>query len=73
MRNHFAETIVGPEEESKQKAKDAACLKVLTEELELTMPTPEDISLKRAASVLSPCYALYQLMLKQNVRFLFCF
>uniref|UniRef100_F1L042 Double-stranded RNA-specific editase B2 n=2 Tax=Ascaris suum TaxID=6253 RepID=F1L042_ASCSU len=59
-------TIVGPEEESKQKAKDAACLKVLTEELELTMPTPEDISLKRAASVLSPCYALYQLMLKQN-------
>uniref|UniRef100_A0A915C2S6 Double-stranded RNA-specific editase B2 n=2 Tax=Parascaris univalens TaxID=6257 RepID=A0A915C2S6_PARUN len=59
-------TIVGPEEESKQKAKDAACLKVLTEELELTMPTPEDISLKRAASVLSPCYALYQLMLKQS-------
>ncbi|VDM45597.1 unnamed protein product [Toxocara canis] len=59
-------TIIGPEEESKQKAKDAACLKVLTEELELSMPTAEDVTLKRAASVLSPCYALHHLMLKQN-------
>lgn len=59
-------TIVGPPEESKQKAKDAAALKVLTEELELSMPSEEEVSLKRAATVLSPCYALHALMLKQN-------
>ncbi|VDO13170.1 unnamed protein product [Brugia timori] len=59
-------TIVGPPQDNKQKAKDAACEKVLIEELDLTMPS-EDVKIKKASSVLSPPYALHQLMLKQNV------
>ncbi|VIO90373.1 adenosine deaminase ADR-1C, putative [Brugia malayi] len=58
-------TIVGPPQDNKQKAKDAACEKVLIEELDLTMPS-EDVKIKKASSVLSPPYALHQLMLKQN-------
>uniref|UniRef100_A0A158Q6T8 Double-stranded RNA-binding protein Staufen n=1 Tax=Elaeophora elaphi TaxID=1147741 RepID=A0A158Q6T8_9BILA len=58
-------TIVGPPQDNKQKAKDSACEKVLLEELDLTVPS-EDVRVKRAAAVLSPPYALHQLMLKQN-------
>ncbi|VBB29865.1 unnamed protein product [Acanthocheilonema viteae] len=58
-------TIIGPPQDNKQKAKDSACEKVLLEELGLTMPS-EDVRVKRAAAVLSPPYALHQLMLKQN-------
>ncbi|EJD75490.1 double-stranded RNA-specific editase B2 [Loa loa] len=58
-------TIIGPPQDNKQKAKDSACEKVLLEELDLTMPS-EDAKVKRAAAVLSPPYALHQLMLKQN-------
>ncbi|VDK89386.1 unnamed protein product, partial [Onchocerca ochengi] len=58
-------TIIGPPQDNKQKAKDSACEKVLLEELDLTMPS-EDVRIKRAAAVLSPPYALHQLMLKQN-------
>lgn len=64
------ETITGPPQDNKQKAKDSACEKVLVEELGLTLPF-EDLSLKRAAAVLSPPYALHQLMVKQNVSFLY--
>lgn len=62
----FLETITGPPEDNKQKAKDSACEKVLLEELDLTMPS-EDVKVKKAAAVLSAPYALHQLMLKQNV------
>lgn len=62
----FLETIVGPPQDNKQKAKDSACEKVLLEELDLTMPL-ENARVKKAATVLSPPYALHQLMLKQNV------
>lgn len=62
----FLETIIGPPQDNKQKAKDSACEKVLLEELDLTMPS-EDVRAKRAAAILSPPYALHQLMLKQNV------
>uniref|UniRef100_A0A915PD45 Uncharacterized protein n=1 Tax=Setaria digitata TaxID=48799 RepID=A0A915PD45_9BILA len=57
-------TIIGPPQDNKQKAKDSACEKVLLEELDLTMPSED--RMKRAAAVLSPPYALHQLMLKQN-------
>ncbi|MCP9259001.1 hypothetical protein DINM_001985 [Dirofilaria immitis] len=58
-------TIIGPPQDNKQKAKDSACEKVLLEELDLTMPS-EDVRVKRATAILSPPYALHQLMLKQN-------
>lgn len=67
MHKEFLEEIIGPEEATKQKAKEAACLKVLTEELELQMPDEEDATLRKAATMLSPPYALYQLLLKQDV------
>ncbi|MFH4982317.1 hypothetical protein AB6A40_009026 [Gnathostoma spinigerum] len=59
-------TIEGPVEESPALAKDSACMKVLTEHLELEMPKEEDINLRRAATVLSPCYALHFILSKRN-------
>ncbi|VDN06233.1 unnamed protein product [Thelazia callipaeda] len=58
-------TIVGPAHDTKQKAKDSACEKVLKEELEITWPL-EDERLKRITEILSAPYALHQLMLKQD-------
>ncbi|VDN23891.1 unnamed protein product [Gongylonema pulchrum] len=61
----FFRTICGLPQDNKQKAKDSACERVLIQELGLVMPY-EDDSMKRAAAVLSPPYALHQLMVKQN-------
>lgn len=66
------EVIVGPLEESKQKAKDALCIKVITEELGLEMPT-NVTGVKKGSIILSPCYALHTLMIKQYVCHYFCF
>lgn len=57
---------MGPEEATKQRAKEATSLKVLLEDLELFMPDEEDVSLRKAATMLSPTYALYQLLSKQD-------
>lgn len=65
----FEGIFIGPAETSIAEAKNSAYLRVI-EELGFHMPAEEeDIPLKKTSSVLSPCYALHHLMLKQNVHF----